>query len=170
MRRSIRQRGSSALCGSALGGRSRLAQVCSVRRHCGTIRLTGRGERLGLVRAGADRAAGREGVPACTAAAEGRSIPGEQTAVRHRGVVIALLITLPFYPLIMLAIWLDDGRPFLFTHRRETVGGKLFPLIKFRSMKKDAELVKVALQQQNHADGPQFYMPGDPRSRASAGC
>ena len=48
--------------------------------------------------------------------------------------VVALAATLPFYPLIMLAIWLDDGRPFFFAHRRETLGGREFPCFKFRSM------------------------------------
>ena len=33
-------------------------------------------------------------------------------------------MTLPLYPLIMLAIWFEDGRPFFFGHRRETIGGR----------------------------------------------
>jgi lipopolysaccharide/colanic/teichoic acid biosynthesis glycosyltransferase len=74
-----------------------------------------------------------------------------------------LLATLWIYPIIMLAIWLDDGRPWFFTHRRETLGGREFPCIKFRSMGKDAELRKAQLQSQNQADGPQFYIEKDPR-------
>jgi len=77
--------------------------------------------------------------------------------------ILALILTAPLYPLVMLAIWLEDGRPFFFVHRRETLGGRQFPCIKFRSMRKDAEAVKVALQANNRADGPQFYLPGDPR-------
>src|SRR5690606_9295880 len=34
--------------------------------------------------------------------------------------LFALAVTLPLYPLIMLAIWLEDGGPFLFAHKRET--------------------------------------------------
>src|SRR5256885_7642232 len=75
----------------------------------------------------------------------------------------ALLFTVPFYPLIMLAIWLEDGGPFFFSHRRETIGGGEFGCIKFRSMRKDAEQIKAQLKKLNQADGPQFYMENDPR-------
>lgn len=77
--------------------------------------------------------------------------------------IAALLITLPIYPFIILAIWLEDGRPFFFTHMRETIGGREFPCLKFRSMRKDAEKIKAQLKQLNQADGPQFYMENDPR-------
>jgi len=77
--------------------------------------------------------------------------------------VVALAVTLPFYPLIMLAIWLDDGRPFFFAHRRETIGGREFPCFKFRSMHSNAERMKQQLVHHNQADGPQFYMAKDTR-------
>lgn len=76
---------------------------------------------------------------------------------------LVLLLTLPFYPLVMLAIWLEDGRPFLFGHLRETVGGSEFRCWKFRSMRKDAEQIKQKLLQTNQADGPQFFIKNDPR-------
>jgi lipopolysaccharide/colanic/teichoic acid biosynthesis glycosyltransferase len=74
-----------------------------------------------------------------------------------------LLLTLPLYPLVMLAIWIEDGRPFFFAHKRETLGGREFGCIKFRSMRKDAEQIKAALAVENQADGPQFFMKVDPR-------
>ena len=79
--------------------------------------------------------------------------------------LMALALTLPIYPFVMLAIWLEDGRPFFFAHRRETLGGKLFPCLKFRSMRTDAEKIKEQLrkEQVNQADGPQFFMDNDPR-------
>lgn len=77
--------------------------------------------------------------------------------------LVAIILTLPLYPFIMLAIWLEDGRPFFFGHRRETLGGREFPCIKFRSMRKDADEIKKQLQEQNQADGPQFFMDDDPR-------
>jgi exopolysaccharide production protein ExoY len=46
----------------------------------------------------------------------------------------------------MLAIWLEDGRPFFFGHMRETIGGREFPCLKFRSMRKDAEQIKQELK------------------------
>lgn len=80
--------------------------------------------------------------------------------------VLALAVTLPLYPLIMLAIWLEDGRPFFFVHRRESQGGREFGCIKFRSMRRDAEQVKAKLSEDNQADGPQFFMEEDPRLTA----
>jgi lipopolysaccharide/colanic/teichoic acid biosynthesis glycosyltransferase len=77
--------------------------------------------------------------------------------------LVALLLTLPLYPVLMLAIWIEDGRPFFFVHRRETLGGREFPCIKFRSMRKDAERMKAQLRAKNQADGPQFYIQNDPR-------
>ena len=79
--------------------------------------------------------------------------------------LLALLATLPLYPLVFLAILLEDGRPFFFAHRRESIGGREFPCIKFRSMRKDADRMKAQLKAQNQADGPQFYIEieDDPR-------
>ncbi|MEO6436078.1 MAG: sugar transferase, partial [Tepidisphaeraceae bacterium] len=71
--------------------------------------------------------------------------------------------TLPLDPVIMLAIWLEDGRPFFFGHMRETMGGREFACLKFRSMRKDAEKIKKELKARNQADGPQFYIENDPR-------
>ena len=77
--------------------------------------------------------------------------------------LIALSLTLPFYPFVMLAIYLEDGRPFFFPHQRETLGGRIFSCFKFRSMRRDAEAVKAYLAGENKADGPQFFIEDDPR-------
>ncbi len=79
--------------------------------------------------------------------------------------LIALAFILPLFPIIAMAIWLEDGWPIFFAHRRETMGGRQFPCIKFRSMRNDAESIKERLraQQVNQADGPQFFMENDPR-------
>ncbi len=74
-----------------------------------------------------------------------------------------LAATLPLYPLVMLALAIEDGRPFFFAHRRQTLGGREFPCLKFRTMRKDAERIKAELMKQNAADGPQFFMENDPR-------
>lgn len=74
-----------------------------------------------------------------------------------------ILLTLPLYPFIMLAIFIEDGRPFFFAHKRETKGGEEFPCLKFRSMFNNAEEIKARLQAENEADGPQFFMENDPR-------
>lgn len=77
--------------------------------------------------------------------------------------LLALLLTLPIYPIVMLAIWLEDGRPFFFAHTRESLNAKEFPCLKFRSMRKDAEKMKAQLAAMNQVDGPQFYIENDPR-------
>jgi lipopolysaccharide/colanic/teichoic acid biosynthesis glycosyltransferase len=74
-----------------------------------------------------------------------------------------LAFTLPLYPIIAALIWLEDGRPIFFGHERETVGGRRFKCLKFRSMRRDAEKMKKELQKLNKADGPQFFIPDDPR-------
>ncbi|MFW6031884.1 MAG: sugar transferase [Phycisphaeraceae bacterium] len=76
---------------------------------------------------------------------------------------LALLLTLPLFPLIMLAIWREDGRPFFFSHRRETLGGREFGCIKFRTMRRDAEQIKAQIAASNEVDGPQFFIKDDPR-------
>ncbi len=77
--------------------------------------------------------------------------------------LIGLALTLPLYPLIMLIIYLENGRPFFFPHRRETRGGREFPCLKFRTMRNDAEKLKQGLAEKNKCDGPQFFIENDPR-------
>lgn len=96
-------------------------------------------------------------------------LSGTQRALKRAfDIVVALIagtILLPLFPMIGIAIWLEDGFPVFFTHPRETIGGKQFPCFKFRSMRKDAEDIKQRLREQqvNQADGPQFFMENDPR-------
>lgn len=75
----------------------------------------------------------------------------------------ALAVTLPLYPIIIAAIFIEDRSPIFFGHKRETTNGREFKCWKFRTMYRDAEKMKAQLQQQNEADGPQFFMEHDPR-------
>ncbi len=77
--------------------------------------------------------------------------------------LLGLALTLPLYPLILLIIWIEDGRPFFFAHRRETRGGREFPCLKFRTMRNNAEQLKQELAERNKCDGPQFFIEDDPR-------
>lgn len=77
--------------------------------------------------------------------------------------LIALALTLPLYPFIIAAIWIEDRSPIFFAHRRESIHGKEFGCLKFRTMYRNAEAMKAQLQEQNMADGPQFFMEKDPR-------
>ena len=42
--------------------------------------------------------------------------------------LLILALTLPFYPFVMLAILLEDGRPFFFTHEPRDAGGSRVPV------------------------------------------
>ncbi len=77
--------------------------------------------------------------------------------------LVALTVTLPLYPLIMWAIVREDGWPVFFVHHRESIGGRPFGCIKFRTMRRDAEQIKRKLVAGNVCDGPQFFMENDPR-------
>lgn len=64
----------------------------------------------------------------------------------------AAVVTLPLWPLIILAIRLDSAGPILFRQVRLGKGGKRFLAVKFRTMRADAETA-----------GPQWSPDGDPR-------
>ena len=70
---------------------------------------------------------------------------------------------LPVYLLIALAIVLDDpGNP-LFIQKRVGKNGKIFRMVKFRTMYKDAEARKQDLMIHNEYESVHFKMENDPR-------
>lgn len=78
--------------------------------------------------------------------------------------LLILVIALPVMGLVALAIWIEDGRPIVFSQPRAGKGGKPFRFLKFRSMIRDAEARKAALLQFNESlDGVIFKMRADPR-------
>lgn len=63
-------------------------------------------------------------------------------AKRSLDVVVALigiLLTWPLMAAAAAAIWCETGRPLLFRQKRVGLNGKEFEILKFRSMRKDAE-------------------------------
>jgi len=80
-------------------------------------------------------------------------------------VVPALLVLMPLFIVLALAIYLYDRGPVLFWQRRVGVNGVEFPFPKFRSMVVDAEAVRARIEAQNQhgADGVTFKMKRDPR-------
>jgi sugar transferase (PEP-CTERM system associated) len=67
--------------------------------------------------------------------------------------LIGLLLTLPLLPFIMLAVRLDSKGPVFYTQTRVGKGGKLFKVVKFRTMRQDAE----------SGTGAQWAANNDPR-------
>ncbi len=53
--------------------------------------------------------------------------------------LVALVVAAPFMLVVALAIKLEDGGPVFFRQDRVTLGGKVFSILKFRSMIVDAE-------------------------------
>lgn len=78
--------------------------------------------------------------------------------------LVVLIVIAPIMLLIALAILIDDGRPVLFRHKRQTRGGRVFNCLKFRTMRRDAEKIVPNLKQLNLCDGPQVYIRNDPRT------
>jgi len=76
---------------------------------------------------------------------------------------VALLVLLPFFGIVALAIKLDSPGPIIFRQRRAGRGGQAFTFYKFRSMFVDAEKRRAELAALNELDGPAFKIRNDPR-------
>lgn len=77
--------------------------------------------------------------------------------------LICLTVGLPVYFLIAVAIVIDDpGNP-LFIQTRIGKGGKPFRMVKFRTMRKDAESIKENFAEQNEYESVHFKIENDPR-------
>lgn len=67
--------------------------------------------------------------------------------------LIGLILALPLFPLIMLTIRLDSKGPVFYTQTRVGKAGRVFKVVKFRTMGQDAEA----------ASGPKWAGDNDPR-------
>ncbi|WP_054530699.1 WecB/TagA/CpsF family glycosyltransferase [Erythrobacter sp. SG61-1L] len=76
---------------------------------------------------------------------------------------IAMIVLAPIFLATALAIKLDDGGPVFFRQVRIGKGGRNFSMLKFRSMRVDAEARRAALLAQSERDTTCFKMKHDPR-------
>jgi exopolysaccharide biosynthesis polyprenyl glycosylphosphotransferase len=77
---------------------------------------------------------------------------------------VALAILAPVFAVIGLVIKLDSPGPVFFRQQRVGRDGRLFTLLKFRTMTSDAEARQATLLSANErTDGPLFKMAFDPR-------
>ncbi len=79
------------------------------------------------------------------------------------GAILGILFILPFFPLIAIAIWFEDGGSVVIKLPRISAG-KIIGVYKFRSMRVDAHEEKKNLFHLNErGDGPFFKIKNDPR-------
>ena len=76
---------------------------------------------------------------------------------------IALVVLSPVLLAVALGILLADGRPVLFSQPRVGLHGRIFRVLKFRTMVPDAEEQLDALLDQNEISGHAFKLSSDPR-------
>ena len=77
--------------------------------------------------------------------------------------LLGMLLLLPIFVLIGLAIRISSPGPVFFTQARMGPGGQEFAIHKFRSMRQGAEMEKRELADLNEASGPLFKIRDDPR-------
>ncbi|MFT4050777.1 MAG: sugar transferase [Microbacterium sp.] len=76
---------------------------------------------------------------------------------------VALLLFAPFAFVIGVLIKIDDPGPVFFRQSRVGRDGQEFKMVKFRSMRVDAEAQLAALREANEGAGPLFKLKNDPR-------
>lgn len=80
--------------------------------------------------------------------------------------LVTCLIMIPILPVMCitgLAIWLDDGRPILFQQKRVGENGHIFTMYKFRTMVKNAEDLRILVEQTDTNGNLLHKRPDDPR-------
>lgn len=96
-----------------------------------------------------------------------RAVPVRAVVKRAFDVVaasLALLVLSPVLLVIALAIHRSDpSAPVLFRQRRTGRGGRMFELLKFRTMVRDADELKESLRHLSVVPWPDFRLPDDPR-------
>ena len=76
---------------------------------------------------------------------------------------LVVVIGLPLWALIALAVKLDSRGPIFFIDRRIGVGEREFPMLKFRTMVAGAAELQRELEPENEAEGALFKIREDPR-------
>lgn len=77
--------------------------------------------------------------------------------------LICLTVGLPVYLILILAIVIDDpGNPF-FVQERVGLNGRIFRMVKLRTMYRDSDRIKPELMIQNEYESVHFKIENDPR-------
>lgn len=81
----------------------------------------------------------------------------------YLGCVVFLILSLPLFAVISLAIKLISKGPVFYTQERLGLNGRTFRVYKFRTMVNNADELRKELEAYNEADGPAFKIKKDPR-------
>jgi lipopolysaccharide/colanic/teichoic acid biosynthesis glycosyltransferase len=76
---------------------------------------------------------------------------------------VMLIVAAPLFLVIAIAVRLQDRGPVFFVQKRVGRGGSTFGVLKFRTMRVDAEAQLAKLHAANERSGPLFKMERDPR-------
>lgn len=79
------------------------------------------------------------------------------------GAAVALVVLSPLLLVTAVAIKCTSPGPVIFSQQRYGLNRRRFRMLKFRTMRLDAEQLQAALEAQNQADGPVFKIFDDPR-------
>ncbi|WP_431074398.1 sugar transferase [Microbacterium phyllosphaerae] len=91
---------------------------------------------------------------------------GQHVLKRALDIAVASVALIPIAlitPILALLVKLDSPGPLFFSQERVGRDGRTFKIMKFRSMKTDAEQQLAALKEQNQGAGLLFKMKDDPR-------
>jgi exopolysaccharide biosynthesis polyprenyl glycosylphosphotransferase len=78
-------------------------------------------------------------------------------------VLVGIVVFLPVFALVAIAIKLDSPGPVLYGQLRIGKDGRSFRMLKFRSMRRDADERLIELLERNEVTGPMFKIRSDPR-------
>jgi len=76
---------------------------------------------------------------------------------------LALVLMLPLMGILALVILLDDGSPVLFRQKRVGENGRLFEILKFRTMVRNAENLQIQVEKQDTNGNLIHKTKDDPR-------
>lgn len=77
--------------------------------------------------------------------------------------VFLLFILSPLFTILILIVYIFTGLPVFFIQKRVGKNGRVFQILKFRTMVKGSESAQYKYKKFNEADGPVFKIFNDPR-------
>jgi len=83
--------------------------------------------------------------------------------IDRAGAAVGLILSAPMVAIAALAIRIDSKGPIFFKQKRSGKNGRIFKMIKLRTMVNEADTFKEQLQHLNEMSGPVFKIQNDPR-------